>query len=415
MTAAPVQSHVDRVPWLRFADWCAIAAAASLPWSTSATGIFVALWIVTLLPGLGRPSWSALAAPGAAAVLPLLIVGYALLGVAWSEMAWPARFAGLAPFAKLLFIPVFMLHFRRSEAAGNVFFGGFLSCCGLLAASWLLVIFPDVPWHVPDHGVPVKDYISQSGFFCLCIVILLDRALALRRSDPRRAFLLLMGAAVFFANVVFVATGRTTIVVLAVLLIILGLRHCQGRALGAFLAGLALLAALSWVASPYLRVRVTNVVAELHNFRPNKVDTSSGARLAFWRQSLDLIREAPLLGYGTGSTREVMSRSSSVDPQARGAPSNPHNQIFAIAIPLGLVGVGLLVAMWAAHVRLFTGGGSAAWLGLAIVIQNIVAGMFNSHLFDFTQGWLYVIGVGVAGGLVLRERASRNPSVAGGS
>jgi hypothetical protein len=28
--------------------------------------------------------------------------------------------------------------------------------------------------------------------------------------------------------------------------------------------------------------------------------------------------------------------------------------------------------------------------------------MFNSHLFDFSQGWLYVFGVGVIGGTVLR-------------
>jgi O-antigen ligase len=28
----------------------------------------------------------------------------------------------------------------------------------------------------------------------------------------------------------------------------------------------------------------------------------------------------------------------------------------------------------------------------------------NSHLFDSAEGWIYVLGVGVAGGMVLRER-----------
>jgi O-antigen ligase len=32
--------------------------------------------------------------------------------------------------------------------------------------------------------------------------------------------------------------------------------------------------------------------------------------------------------------------------------------------------------------------------------------LFNSHLFDFTQGWIYVFGVGVAGGMILRGRAA---------
>jgi hypothetical protein len=38
------------------------------------------------------------------------------------------------------------------------------------------------------------------------------------------------------------------------------------------------------------------------------------------------------------------------------------------------------------------------------VVQNIVSSLFNSHLFDFTAGWLYVFGVGVVGGMVLRQK-----------
>jgi O-antigen ligase len=34
----------------------------------------------------------------------------------------------------------------------------------------------------------------------------------------------------------------------------------------------------------------------------------------------------------------------------------------------------------------------------------VVSSLFNSHLFDFTQGWIYVFGVGVAGGMILRRR-----------
>jgi hypothetical protein len=41
-----------------------------------------------------------------------------------------------------------------------------------------------------------------------------------------------------------------------------------------------------------------------------------------------------------------------------------------------------------------------------VVVQNIVGSAFNSHLFDFLQGWTYVVGVGVAGGMMLRARRS---------
>jgi hypothetical protein len=43
---------------------------------------------------------------------------------------------------------------------------------------------------------------------------------------------------------------------------------------------------------------------------------------------------------------------------------------------------------------------------MIIVVQNVVSSLFNSRLFDFGQGWLYVFGVGVAGGTVLKQRGS---------
>jgi O-antigen ligase len=64
----------------------------------------------------------------------------------------------------------------------------------------------------------------------------------------------------------------------------------------------------------------------------------------------------------------------------------------------------VLYAMWLVHLLLFRGDGLAAWIGLMVVVQNIFTSLFNSHLFDFHEGWMYVLGVGVAGGMMLRAR-----------
>jgi hypothetical protein len=84
-----------------------------------------------------------------------------------------------------------------------------------------------------------------------------------------------------------------------------------------------------------------------------------------------------------------------------------------VAIELGAFGAAVLLAMWAAHGLLFRGGGLMAWIGTIIVVQNFLSSMVNSHLFDFGQGWLYVFGVGIIGGTVLRD-AQLPPAVSPG-
>jgi hypothetical protein len=50
---------------------------------------------------------------------------------------------------------------------------------------------------------------------------------------------------------------------------------------------------------------------------------------------------------------------------------------------------------------------------LLVVVQNIFTSLFNSHLFDFHEGWMYVLGVGVAGGMVIKTSSREAASGAG--
>ena len=141
---------------------------------------------------------------------------------------------------------------------------------------------------------------------------------------------------------------------------------------------------------------------------------SSGERIEFWKKSVAFVRAAPLIGHGTGSMPSLFMESAAGQTGAAGsATTNPHNQTFAVAIQLGLLGAAVLWAMWIAHLLLFRGSGLAEWIGLVVVVQNIVGSLFNSHLFDFAQGWVYVFGVGVAGGTVL-QNLGRGRSALGG-
>jgi hypothetical protein len=62
--------------------------------------------------------------------------------------------------------------------------------------------------------------------------------------------------------------------------------------------------------------------------------------------------------------------------------------------------------MWISHGWLFVGSGVAAALGQAVVLQNVIGSLFNSHISAVTQGMLYCVAVGLLGALV-RDARSR--------
>jgi O-antigen ligase len=391
------------------ADVAAMLVAVSLPWSTSATGILLVVWLVVLLPTLDLATVRAtLKHP--AAFLPVLLWALAILGLLWGDVSWKERWAGVGGYNKLLVIPLLLLQFRRSPRGHWVLIGFAASAVALAIVSWLLVLLPGLTWRGKDSGgIPVKDYLSQSAICMVAAFGLLGLAQELwRRARGAAALALVVVAAVLLANIVYVATGRTGLIVIPILLLLLAGRTYGGKGLiGAVVVG-SLLGGVAWASSPYLRDRVLKAFDEVQNYRSSGAITSSGMRLEFWSKAADFIAEAPLIGHGTGTMPDRFRRAAADRSGAASVPSvNPHNQVLAVAIELGLLGGAALLAMWLAHLALFRGGGLPAWIGLLIVAQNVISSLFNSHLFDFTHGWLYVVGVGVAGGMVLRE-PSRN-------
>jgi O-antigen ligase len=410
MTASARSGFVDRTLLTRAADALAVAVAVSLPWSTSATSILVVVWLVVLLPTL-RLAELRRELTTAACGLPVLLLLFGIAGMLWADVALIERWRGLDSFLKLLVIPLLFIQFRRSEHADWVFGGYVIACVALLLASYVLVLWPELSFHFSsDFGVPVKNAPTQSGEFVTCIFGLLFLAV---ESFTRQQWLWLLGFLIvilaMLMDIFFVATGRTALVLILVLVLFAIKKLSRAGILILFACTIAI-GAMAWSSSPYLRGRIMQIWTDFQSYETNDVRNSSGERVEFWKKSLAFIRAAPIIGHGTGSMPALFTKSAiGQTGTAAAATTNPHNQTFAVAIQLGLIGAGVLWAMWITHLLLFRGSGLVEWIGLVVVVQNIVGSLFNSHLFDFTQGWVYVFGVGVAGGMVLKNRAMQKP------
>src|SRR5467141_2569760 len=165
---SPVVKESVRAPRLgQIADGLAAAVAVSLPWSTSATGVLVVVWLIALVPTLDAAAVRREALSGAGG-LPLLLWMLAAIGMLWADVSWSERIAGLSGFHKLLLIPLLLAQFRRGGNANWVIIGFLASCLVLVVVSWTLFLPSGLAWHGKEPGVPVKNYILQSELFSIC-------------------------------------------------------------------------------------------------------------------------------------------------------------------------------------------------------------------------------------------------------
>jgi O-antigen ligase len=396
----------DPAAWAKASDIVAVLIALSLPWSTSLVGIFGAVLVVTIAPTLDlRLFLQSLKRP--VCVLPIALFILTLVGTLWSDAPWGARSYALSPAAKLLVLPFLFYHFERSTRGMWVFTAFLVSCALLSVMSWLVLLDPGLTLKREDaeRGIFVKNYIDQSQEFALCAVALAYPVITLLRERKTWQALLLIAVSLsFIVNMAFVIVSRTALVTMPVMIAIFAMMHLKWRANLAIFCAAILLAALAWVASPQLRATAERFTNDYKYYTESNQPTSIGLRLEFWRKSLRFFSEAPIIGHGTGSTRGLFE-AAATGPATLAAGKvigNPHNQTLNVAVQWGALGVAILYAMWIFHLLLFRGEGLAAWIGLLVVLQNFFSSLFNSHLFDFHEGWMYVLGVGVAGGMVLK-------------
>ncbi|MGC1533088.1 MAG: O-antigen ligase family protein [Bradyrhizobium sp.] len=395
----------DPAAWMTTADIFVVLLALSLPWSTSLVGIFAVVTVLVMLPTVDAAAFIASLKRPISAV-PIALFALALVGTLWSDARWGMRFYAVAPTAKFLLLPLLFYHFERSQRGLWVFTAFLASCVALLAMSWLVDFYPNLTLKakaVASPGVFVKNYIDQSQEFALCAVALAFPIASLLRAK-KIALALLLGVVAlgFLANMAFVIVSRTALVTIPIMLAVFALLHLRWQTTLMILCAAMVAGVVAWAVSPLLQEKISSIGREYRLYEDHGATTSVGERLEFWRKSLLFFVEAPIVGHGTGSTEGLFEQAAAGQTGiAAEVIRNPHNQTLNVAVQWGVIGIVVLYAMWFSHLALFRGEGLFNWIGLLVVVQNIFTSLFNSHLFDFHEGWMYVLGVGVAGGLVL--------------
>ena len=388
----------------RLGRWSAVALGASIPVSVALdNALLAAVLMCFCIGGRYRPKWEAVRT-NPLAIAALALFALLIAGTFYGEAGVKEATQYLTKYLDLLFIPLFVFLFRGTDDRRL----GLYALAGALLATVLLsfALHAGMPRsglfvHNTVYPVVFKHNLTHAVLVAFGAFVFFQFALAARTTAARALWGVAAAASVI--NVAFVVPGRTGFVILGALFLYSGYALWRRRGLLAMLAVVGLSFAAAYASSDLLRERINRAVHQYSQWRPGvAVDTSNsvGQRLEFYRVSLEIVREHPLAGVGTGGfPKAYAEKAGHTSPfEVR----NPHNEYLLIAVQTGLVGLALLLQLfwqqWRLAPRLATPLETHIARGLVLTIA--VGCLFNSLLLDHTEGLLYAWLTGVLyGGL----------------
>jgi O-antigen ligase len=403
----PLSSRLDRA---RLGLLYFVALSASLGTAVSAIGrllLYLAalVYLVGRASGRGRAPGTGL--PPAMSWAVLLALVYMALSVLWSAVGPVEALWSWSRHARILTILILLCliaNLAEARAVLRVFVWGQLF---VVISAWMLVLKLPVPWAT---GAGQGSYAVYSSYLEQGISQAVLVALLWFQRDhvfgPRGRWLALGLAVATAVLTIGLMPGRSGHVVLLGVLTFALFHQLPQRFRWAVLLAPMLGVVLMFQLSTTFRERMTQVGSEVVMHRQGSAqETSSGARLEYWRASLQAITERPLFGHGAGSWNQAYLRLKG--PQVSSlydTASDPHQLFLLWAVEGGLLGLALLCAVLAALWRYGSGLAAADGHALqAMVLALVISGLFNSMIYGIGMGDFFCIGLGLLAALGRRS------------
>ena len=371
--------------------WVAVAIGFSLPVSTALDNVLaLALLACWLGSGAYREKLGAIRDnPFALAAIGFFLLN--VLGAAWSVGSRDDVLAALDKASILLLVPVLVslkpeaVWLRRALAALLAALAVTLFLSFLV---WWELVPPGTFKGYPFDPVVFKLKITHSVLMAYGAFVL---AIAAREAADRRwRIALAIGAALAAFNVLFMVWGRTGQLVVLALFFYLFVSWFRWRGLLASVAaGVGMGTTVYFVPSSALHERTVTTIQEIEDWRAGKPATIANTRLETWGNTLELLRERPLLGYGTGGF--VAAYAGKVAGTAMQPAGHTENQYLYTAAQLGIVGLAALLALlafqwhWAARLR----ARAETNLARGLVLLMAIGFLFNPFLHDHSEALFY--------------------------
>ncbi len=361
-----------RIGYLEWAQSCCRSSAfwhrfrvlreRPLPWSWSCYFFSVA----TSAPICGRFCANKIVL----AVLVFFVLH--LIGLFWTE---DIR-SGLRAVNKqwrLLLIPMLMVFVRKDHT--QLYIDSFIGGMTIVHLVSYLHRFQVISFEIMDR-------ISYNPLLAWCLYLL--GYTLLFTETPRWKRLLYRILLLSMTVSMFITQGRTGQVAFVAMLLLITFQSFGRKRLKALATSQIILVAvfmLSYTYSSVFKQRINGAINEVRSFEMNRVSPEGNDRITFWLNTLEIIKEHPLFGVGTGDFTIEYGRVNLARSPDVYYTDDPHNGYLLVMTQFGIFGLAALLALFAFQIKCAMGTHSGLkHLRLALPIFFMVISLFGTYL-----------------------------------
>lgn len=381
-----------RARWLAVA--CVIALGVSIPISTALDNVLLALLLLSwVASGLLRDTLK-MSFKNNYLRCAMLLAAALALGTLYGTTPLREALAVLGKYADLLAIPIIVSVLREEHEQRKALLAFAVSIALTVVLSWALWlrIVPSLPVFVWDGVSPSVFKYKATHNILVSFGVFLFAWLAAATQSRRARMVWIALALLAAANVLFLVDGATGYLLLGALSVLWVAQRLRGRPLSAVLLAVMAAGAVLLATPNPVRDRMARIVHEATNYQPGRAatgDNSTGVRMEFYRNTLPIIAEQPLLGVGTGGFARAYAQQVEGTAMARAA--NPHSEFLGITVQLGVCGLILFLLLWWTQWRAARELNAPMARGLmqGLVLAMVLGCAVNSLLLDHTEGLFY--------------------------
>lgn len=277
--------------------------------------------------------------------------------------------------------------------------------------AFLIIVFISVIAAILFGWPLFKDPIFTSLFVVFAVFMLAHFSFVYKKYRK-----ITIPVAIFFTYyLMFLNTGRVGQILFLLLMPLCIWQHLKFNLRTIYnlaIAGCILLMTLFFMSSTFI-MRQAQAWHEIKDYIGHPIEQTShesslGIRLILAKNSWELIKRQPLMGYGSGAFRNAYTQYATEPQYNIGIiRANPHNQYLLVWVELGLAGIFLLCCIIATCFYNFWNEKSLdGYLGMGLVLCLLIGCTINSWLLDVTSAFFFSTMLAVYAAGVTRTKTS---------